>query len=184
MIRLLLASFIALLPLVSQATQVRFITSLGDIDVALYDQQAPETVKNFLAYQADGSYKNSLFHRVIAGFMVQGGGFSTDYARLPTYASITNESRNGKLNRRGTIAMARTQAPHSASRQFFFNLANNNFLDGSSSKWGYAVFGEITKGIEVIDAIAKVSTGFNPQLRANDVPKTAVVLRDVILIKP
>lgn len=180
MTRYFLYVLLLALPSLANATSVKFITTKGDIEVKLYDKEAPVSVENFLRYVADGSYKGSVFHRVIPGFMVQGGGFSTAKERLPSYGGIQNESRNGKKNLRGTISMARTSRPHSASRQFFFNLVDNDFLDGNDQKWGYAVFGEITKGIEVIDEIAKVKTGFGGNLGSKDVPKEQIVIKEVI----
>lgn len=184
MIRNLLCATLMLLSFSTLATNVRFITSAGDIEVALYDQESPVTVSNFLRYVANGSYKNSLFHRVINGFMIQGGGFNQEYQRLPVYDPIKNESRNGKLNRRGTIAMARTSDPNSATRQFFFNHANNTSLNGSSHKWGYAVFGEVIKGIEVVDFIANAKVRFSDKMAAKNVPVRQVIIEDVIVIAP
>ena len=142
-------------------TKVRMNTNHGDIVVALDDENAPATVANFLQYVRDGHYDNTIFHRVIEGFMIQGGGFEPGMKQKPTRAPIQNESANGLTNDHYTIAMARTSAPHSASSQFFINATDNGFLNKAQSQdgWGYAVFGKVTAGTEVVDAIEKVKTG-------------------------
>jgi len=155
--------------------QVVLETTLGEIVLELYADKAPLTVKNFLGYMEAGFYSKTIFHRVIPGFMIQGGGFSRDMQKKPTQAPIKNEAFNGLKNDRGTIAMARTQAPHSASSQFFINTVDNAFLNYKSqtmSGWGYAVFGKVVKGMEVVDAISKVATGIQGRFR--DVPKVPV----------
>jgi cyclophilin family peptidyl-prolyl cis-trans isomerase len=137
-------------------------TSQGRIVIELYRDKAPKTVDNFLQYVKSGHYDGTIFHRVIDGFMVQGGGFSADMSQKPTKASIQNEADNGLRNERGTLAMARTQDPNSASAQFFINLTDNEFLNhkGKTAQgWGYAVFGKVVEGMEVVDKIAKVPTG-------------------------
>ena len=142
--------------------QVDLETSAGTIRVELDDEKAPETVKNFLTNVENGHYDGTVFHRVIKGFMVQGGGFEPGMAQKPTGSPIQNEAGNGLQNDRYTVAMARTSAPHSATAQFFINAADNAFLDFKSetaSGWGYAVFGKVVKGSEVIDAIEQVRTG-------------------------
>jgi len=149
-------------------------TSKGQITIELFPEQAPITVKNFLAYIEKDGYQQTTFHRVINKFMVQGGGFlASTGARAATLPTIKNESKNGLRNERGTIAMARTNAPHSASRQFFINHKDNAFLDGNSAKWGYAVFGKVTKGMDVVDAIAVVPTG------GGDKPYDAVIINSM-----
>ncbi len=155
--------------------QVVMETSKGDIVLELYLDKAPLTVKNFLDYIDAGFYSGTVFHRVIPGFMLQGGGFSRDMQKKSTLMSVKNEAFNGLKNDRGTIAMARTQDPHSASSQFFINTVDNAFLNYKSQTtagWGYAVFGKVIKGMEVVDAISKVQTG--TQGRFRDVPKTPV----------
>jgi peptidyl-prolyl cis-trans isomerase A (cyclophilin A)/peptidyl-prolyl cis-trans isomerase B (cyclophilin B) len=133
-------------------------TSMGKITVELYSDEAPKTVDNFLNYvQVDG-FKNTIFHRVINGFMIQGGGLKTTGGKARSNAPVKNESFNTPSNKRGTIAMARTSAPHSATRQFFINQKDNTFLDAKGSNHGYAVFGKVTSGMEVVDKIAKVKT--------------------------
>ena len=156
-------------------------TSMGDIKVKLFDQAAPETVKNFLQYVTDGHYSNTVFHRVIKGFMIQGGGFDTKLNQKKTRAPIKNEADNKLSNERGTIAMARTPDPHSASAQFFINLADNKFLDFSApnaQQYGYCVFGKVIAGMDVVDKIADVNTGFkNGQ---QDVPYDNVVILEIV----
>ena len=137
-------------------------TTSGDILVELYPDKAPETVANFLKYVDDGFYNNTIFHRVIPGFMIQGGGFKPGMDEVDTREPIKNEANNGLSNEKYTIAMARTNDPHSASAQFFINVADNKFLDFKSETmqgWGYAVFGKVVAGQDVVDKIAKVRTG-------------------------
>jgi peptidyl-prolyl cis-trans isomerase B (cyclophilin B) len=141
---------------------VKLHTNLGVIGLELDAERAPETVKNFLDYVGAGFYSNTVFHRVIDGFMIQGGGFEPGMRQKPTRAQIKNEAANGLKNDNYTIAMARTSDPHSATAQFFINAADNAFLDFKSETaqgWGYAVFGKVVKGSEVIDAIEQVRTG-------------------------
>ena len=145
------------------STQVELQTSKGTILIELDDAKAPVTVKNFLAYVDSGHYNGTIFHRVIPGFMVQGGGFEPGMKQKPTLANIENESHNGLTNEKYTLAMARTSAPHSASSQFFINGTNNGFLNKAQSQdgFGYAVFGKVVGGKEVVDAIEGVKTGRN-----------------------
>lgn len=141
---------------------VRLHTSFGAITLELNAEKAPETVKNFLAYAKAGHYDNTIFHRVIDGFMIQGGGFEPDMNQKPTGEPVRNEADNGLKNRAGTIAMARTQQPHSATAQFFINVADNEFLDHRAPDiqgWGYCVFGEVSEGMDVVDRIRSVKTG-------------------------
>ena len=141
---------------------VKLHTNHGTITLELDSEKAPETVKNFLAYIASGHYDNTLFHRVIKGFMIQGGGFERGMKQKPTLDPIKNEADNGLKNVTGTVAMARTQAPHSATAQFFINVADNDFLDFRSPDtqgWGYCVFGRVTDGMDVVNAIRSVKTG-------------------------
>ncbi len=141
---------------------VKLHTNLGVITLKLDAEKAPKTVENFLAYVKAGHYDNTIFHRVIKGFMIQGGGFEPGLKQKPTQGEIQNEANNGLKNDKYTVAMARTSAPHSASAQFFINATNNDFLNFKSESpqgWGYAVFGKVVAGTEVIDAIEKVKTG-------------------------
>jgi cyclophilin family peptidyl-prolyl cis-trans isomerase len=137
-------------------------TSKGPIVIELFAEQAPKTVANFLAYVDAGHFDGTVFHRVIPGFMIQGGGFTADMQQKTTREPVQNEADNGLKNRRATLAMARTNDPHSASAQFFINLVDNRPLDHtakSAAGWGYAVFGQVVEGMETVDAVAKVSTG-------------------------
>lgn len=134
-------------------------TTKGTIEIELYPQQAPVTVENFLKYMNDGFYDGTIFHRVIPGFMVQGGGFTADSAQKPTDEPIKLESNNGLKNEIGTVAMARTMVPDSATSQFFINIANNEFLNYAPGNDGYAVFGKVASGMEAVNAIAAVQTG-------------------------
>ena len=141
---------------------IKLHTNHGTISLELDAERAPETVRNFLAYVTAGHYDNTLFHRVIDGFMIQGGGFAPGMEQKPTQATIKNEADNGLKNLRGSVAMARTSDPHSASSQFFVNVADNAFLDHTaptSSGWGYCVFGRVVEGMDVVDAIKTVKTG-------------------------
>ena len=155
-------------------------TSMGTITLELDEAKAPETVRNFVAYAQAGHYDGTIFHRVIDGFMIQGGGFTKDMNQKPTHAPIRNEAMNGLKNARGTIAMARTMVVDSATSQFFINLVDNDFLDFTAPTpqgFGYAVFGQVTDGMEVVDAIAKVKTGFSGPHQ--NVPEEAVVIKKV-----
>lgn len=162
--------------------QVKLETSMGTIIVELNRQKAPITVANFLNYVSKGEYNNTLFHRIIKDFVVQGGGLSPDFSELPAQNAIVNESGNGLLNERGTIAMARSHHPHSASRQFYFNLEDNTQLNPSSRRWGYAVFGEVIEGMDVVQAISQVPTELNQEIKQADVPIKPVILTSVILL--
>ncbi|TVK90985.1 peptidylprolyl isomerase [Shewanella algae] len=162
--------------------QVEFDTSMGKIVVELDRTRAPITVDNFLTHVVRGDYNNTLFHRIIADFVVQGGGLSPKYEELPSDKPIVNESGNGLSNSLGTIAMARENAPHSATRQFYFNVADNKKLDPSSRRWGYAVFGEVSQGLEVLQNMALVETGTNSTLGWPDVPVTQVLLKKATLL--
>lgn len=159
-------------------------TSHGDITLELDAVKAPATTENFVAYASDGFFDGTIFHRVIPGFMIQGGGFTADMRQKPTGPSIANEADNGLKNDRGTIAMARTSDPHSASSQFFINLVDNRFLNHTAKTgagWGYAVFGKVVEGMEVVDAIACVSTGgHGPH---SDVPREPVIMNQVKVLK-
>ncbi len=160
---------------------VEMKTNQGTIVIELDQAKAPKTVANFLQYTKDGFYDGTIFHRVIDGFMIQGGGFEPGMKQKPTRAPIENEARNGLRNVTGSIAMARTQDPHSASAQFFINLKDNAFLDyPSRDGWGYAVFGKVVEGMDVVNKIAKVPTG-NAGFHQN-VPTTPVVIESVRLM--
>lgn len=155
-------------------------TNHGDIVIELDFEKAPKTSENFLAYAKDGFYEGTIFHRVIDGFMIQGGGFDKDMNQKQTKAAIENEADNGLKNDCYTIAMARTMDPHSATAQFFINVKDNNFLNHSgknSQGWGYCVFGKVTSGTEVVDAIKTVKTGSKGMHQ--DVPAEAVVIEKV-----
>jgi peptidyl-prolyl cis-trans isomerase A (cyclophilin A) len=149
-------------------------TSMGDIVIELNRMRAPVTSNNFLRYVLDGAYDQTIFHRVVPGFVVQGGGYTEQVEERDTYAPIINESGNGLKNRALSVAMARYDNPHSATNQFFFNLSDNESLDPNSRSWGYAVFGEVISGWDVVMAIAGVETGYNELLDAADVPLVPV----------
>lgn len=162
--------------------RVEMKTNLGNIVLELYPDKAPETVENFLKYIEEDFYKNTLFHRVISGFMIQGGGFDTAFKQKPTRPPIQNEAANGLKNEIGTIAMARTSDPHSASAQFFINVANNGFLNykaPSQSGYGYTVFGKVITGMEVVNKIASAPTGSGGPF-PGDVPKNSVIIEEII----
>jgi len=159
-------------------------TTMGTITLALDSEKAPETVANFVQYAKDGHYDGTIFHRVIDGFMIQGGGFTRDMNQKPTRAPIRNEAMNGLKNLRGTIAMARTSVIDSATSQFFINLVDNDFLDftqPTQQGFGYAVFGKVTDGLDVVDQIGKVKTGFaGPH---QNVPEEAIVIKKVSIVE-
>ncbi len=160
---------------------VELHTNHGLIRIELDAEKAPISVENFLGYVRRGHYDGTVFHRVIKGFMVQGGGMTADMKQKPTEATIQNEANNGLKNLKYTLAMARTNAPHSASSQFFINCTDNAFLDfksESASGWGYAVFGKVVAGTEVVDAMEKVRTGRNGG--HDDVPLEALVIEKAV----
>ena len=163
----------------AETMQVELQTSEGNIVLELYADKAPKTVANFLQYVDDGFYKGTIFHRVISGFMIQGGGFERGMIEKDTRAPITNESNNGLQNEVGTIAMARTSAPHSATAQFFINLENNQFLNYTGDhpqEIGYCVFGKVIKGLDIVKKIgAAPTTTFGPH---GDVPIKPIVIKD------
>ena len=170
------------LPLAAQAdatdADVILHTNHGEIAIELFQEEAPESVNNFLTYLQDGHYDGTIFHRVIDGFMIQGGGFDEDFRQKSTRDPITNEADNGLKNERGTLAMARTGAPHSATAQFFINVSDNAFLDHqgthSAQAWGYAVFGQVVDGMDVVDAIRTVPTTTRGPFQ--DVPAEPVII--------
>ena len=159
-------------------------TNKGDIEIELNAEKAPETVKNFLEYVNSGFYSGTIFHRVISGFMIQGGGVTADMQQKETYAPIKNEANNGLKNDKGSIVMARTMEPHSASSQFFINLVDNDFLNFTNETpqgWGYSVFGQVTEGMNVVEEIGKVDTG--NVMGMGDVPREVVVIEKAIGIE-
>ena len=161
---------------------VLITTNMGNITVELDAEKAPKTVANFLDYVAKGHYTNTIFHRVIGNFMIQGGGFDPDLKQKPADQQVENEAKNGLKNKPYTLAMARTSDPHSASAQFFINTVDNSFLDyPGQDGWGYAVFGKVTDGTDVVDKIRKVPTGRSGMF-ASDVPKEAVIIEKIEVI--
>jgi len=163
--------------------QVDLKTNVGTIRIELYPGKAPKTVENFLQYAKDGHFNGTIFHRVIDNFMIQGGGFDKGYRQKPTRESIQNEAKNGLKNDLGTVAMARTSAPHSASSQFFINGKNNDFLNSANAQdgWGYTVFGKVVSGMDVVTRISKTPTGSGGPF-PTDVPKEMVIIESVTLV--
>jgi peptidyl-prolyl cis-trans isomerase B (cyclophilin B) len=162
------------------AAHVTIATTVGQMTLELDADNAPKTVENFLAYATSGFYDGTIFHRVINNFMIQGGGFTTDMEQKPTQAPVDNEANNGLKNERGTIAMARTQDPHSATAQFFINVQDNDFLNHTGENmqgWGYTVFGKVTQGEEVLDKIRSVQTG--SQGGHQDVPTDPIIIESI-----
>lgn len=161
-------------------------TNQGNVKVELFQKEAPISVKNFLDYAKSGFYKGTIFHRVIPGFMIQGGGFTQDLEQKPTKAPIKNEAANGLKNDRGTLAMARTNVVDSATGQFFINVVNNNFLNhqpmAGPMGYGYAVFGKVIEGMDVVDKIAATRTGIGSN-GMPDVPVQPMVIKDIKLVK-
>jgi len=171
-------------PVTQTAPEVKLTTTLGDIVIRLDPAKAPLSVENFLSYVKDGHYDGTIFHRVIKGFMAQGGGFTEQWQQKNTKASIKNEADNGLLNRRGTIAMARTSDPDSATAQFFINYSDNAFLDfksKTSQGWGYAVFGEVISGMDVVDKMTTIPTGRGGPM-PTDVPQTPIVINKAVVV--
>ncbi len=165
-------------------TIISIKTTSGDIKIELFDDKAPKTSQNFKEYIKSGYFNDTIFHRVIKDFMIQGGGFTLDMQQKETLPPIENEANNMVMNERGTIAMARTNDPHSASAQFFINLKDNNFLnfkDETIQGWGYCVFGKVLEGMETVDEIAKVKTGsYGPH---QDVPNEPIIIKEIIIEK-
>ena len=151
-------------------------TSLGVVEVELNRMRAPITSNNFLRYVLEGEYDGTIFHRVMPGFVVQGGGYTKDIEEKTLHENVFNESGNGLKNITGSIAMARYDDPHSATRQFYFNMNNNTSLDPGSRNWGYTVFGLVVSGMEILEAISDVETGYSEALDAEDVPQVPVLL--------
>lgn len=176
---LLSALTIATLSLPAFATDVDIITNQGTIKIELNDAASPKSVKNFLRYADEGFYNNTIFHRVMPGFMVQGGGFTPTLERKKTHKNVAYEGENGLYNDRGTIAMARTQDPNSATSQFFINQVDNPFLNhGTRGGFGYTVFGKVISGIEVVDKIARISTKTVGPYQ--NVPTSTVIIEKVV----
>ena len=172
-------------PKAAEPTKVKLQTSLGDIIIQLDAEKTPVTVKNFLTYVEEGFYDGTVFHRVIKGFMIQGGGFTEDLFDKDTHAPIVNEAKNGLGNNRGTIAMARTPVPDSATSQFFINHGDNNNLNYNPASAGYAVFGKVVEGIDVVDKIATVKTTTKKTKRRGnmpDVPAESVVIQSATVV--
>jgi peptidyl-prolyl cis-trans isomerase B (cyclophilin B) len=165
-------------------TKVKLTTTLGEIIIQLNTEKAPVSSANFLTYVNEGFYNGTIFHRIIPDFMAQGGGFDTSFNQKAVHAPIKNEANNGLANNRGTLAMARTNDPNSATAQFFINYKDNSFLNHTSqtsSGWGYAVFGEVIEGMDVVDAMAKQATGNRGGHQ--DVPKTDIVIEKAEVVK-
>ncbi|MCK4742794.1 MAG: peptidyl-prolyl cis-trans isomerase [Sulfuriflexus sp.] len=182
---LLLLILVAIAPssYAADLVKVRMQTSIGDIVLELDREKAPISVKNFLSYVESGAYEGTIFHRVIDNFMIQGGGFDEKYNRRPTQPPIVNEGGNGLKNLRGTIAMARTNAVHSATSQFFINLKDNSFLDHKNPTprgFGYAVFGKVIDGMSTVDAMRKVETSSGGPF-AKDAPRVKIVINKMIV---
>ncbi len=188
---LVLAALLAAIPLQAQDNpfeqelpQVILHTSKGPIKLELYEDQAPVSTENFLRYARDGHYDGTIFHRVISTFMIQGGGFEPDLSQRPVREPIVNEADNGLTNARGTISMARTTMPHSATAQFFINVSDNPGLDyrgkQSGQTWGYAVFGRVIEGMDVVDAIRFVETTTSGRLQ--DVPVDPIIIERVEIL--
>lgn len=168
----------------AKTTKILMQTSKGDVELELYPERAPETVKNFVQYTKDGFYNGTIFHRVIDGFMIQGGGFTPDLEQKDTMSPIKNEAANGLSNTTGTIAMARTSVINSATSQFFINLKDNDFLDhrdNTPQGFGYCVFGKVTKGMDVVNAIKDVKVGSKGP--HHDVPKEPVLITKMSVIE-
>jgi peptidyl-prolyl cis-trans isomerase B (cyclophilin B) len=165
--------------------RVRMETTKGVVVIELYPDKAPKTVENFLRYVNEGKYDGTIFHRVIIRFMNQGGGFTPDFKKVETFAPIKNEADNGLKNKRGTIAMARTGDPHSATNQFFVNTVDNAFLDHTGKTprgWGYCVFATVVDGMDVMDRIAKVPTGASGPFQ-QDVPQEEILIQKMSVIE-
>jgi cyclophilin family peptidyl-prolyl cis-trans isomerase len=165
-------------PAPAPATQVQVVTSMGNFTIELNAERAPLTVANFLKYLDQGQYNGTLMHRVVANFVIQGGGYDTDYKLKPADTKTFNESGNGLTNQRGTVGLARTGDPHGGDCQFYVNLYDNNALDPSQTRWGYAVFGKVIQGMEVVDRIGNVATGAHGPFKS-DSPLQSVVIERI-----
>jgi peptidyl-prolyl cis-trans isomerase A (cyclophilin A) len=160
---------------------IRFETTLGDFTIEFFEKEAPESVANFVRYIEDGFFDGTIFHRIVPGFVIQGGGFTEDMTQKKTKPPVKNEADNGLKNKRGTLSMARTNDINSATSQFFVNLKDNDFLDHSRGNFGYAVFAKVTEGMDVVDKIAAVETGRKRGF--DDVPVEAVTMKSVKRVK-
>jgi peptidyl-prolyl cis-trans isomerase A (cyclophilin A) len=160
---------------------IRFETTLGDFTIELFEKEAPESVANFTRYIDEGFFDGTIFHRIVPGFVIQGGGFTEDMSQKKTKAPVKNEADNGLKNKRGTLSMARTNDINSATSQFFVNLKDNDFLDNSRGNFGYAVFAKVTEGMDVVDKIAAVETGRKRGF--DDVPVEPVTMKSVRRVK-
>jgi len=161
---------------------VNMQTNLGSITLELFPEQSPETVKNFLSYVDEGFYEGLIFHRTIVGFMIQGGGFNKDLVLKEPKDPVINESQNGLSNKAGTIAMARTRHPHSATSQFFINAVSNRNLDAQGSRFGYTVFGRVTEGMDLVMKISRLPTA--PKGMHRDVPVEPIVINKIVRVEP
>jgi cyclophilin family peptidyl-prolyl cis-trans isomerase len=166
---------------VNNEPRVRFVTNLGEFVVELDRLRAPLTVENFLAYVSEGHYPGTVFHRVVTGFIAQGGGYTEELQLKPTERTVVNESGNGLSNLRGTIAMARSNDPHTADSQFYVNLADNLDLNPRPTRWGYTVFGTVVEGMEVVDQIGHTATGAGGDFDRN-VPVDPIVIENVVIL--
>jgi len=162
---------------------VRVVTNMGDFVIELDPDRAPLTVANFLSYVREGHYTGTIFHRVIANFLIQGGGYGTDYTLKPAHEPIPNESGNGLMNVRGAVGLARAAGPHTGDAQFFVDLSDNPDLNPLPTRWGYAVFGHVTEGMDVVDRIGFVATGAVGNLK-KDVPVKPVIIQRIVLLNP
>jgi cyclophilin family peptidyl-prolyl cis-trans isomerase len=164
--------------------QVQVVTSLGNFTIELNAERAPLTVANFLAYVDKGQYTNTLIHRAVANFVIQGGGFNTDYTAKPAPVTVVNESGNGLSNVRGSVGLARSQEPHGGNAQFYVNLNDNPALDPQQTRWGYAVFGRVTSGMDVVDRIGNVATGAHGAIKEETPLKPVIIQRIERLTSP
>jgi cyclophilin family peptidyl-prolyl cis-trans isomerase len=162
----------------SAAPQVQVVTSMGNFTIELNAERAPLTVAHFLKYVDQGHYSGTIIHRVVANFVIQGGGFDSNFKAVPAPVKVVNESGNGLTNQRGTLGMARSQEPHSSDAQFYVNLFDNEALDPNKTRWGYAVFGKVVQGMEVVDRIGNVSTGPRGPFK-EDAPLKPVVIERI-----
>ena len=164
-------------PATAASPQVQVVTSMGNFTIELNAERAPLTVANFLAYVDKGHYTNTLIHRAVANFVIQGGGFNTDYTPKSAPATVVNESGNGLSNIRGAVGLARSQEPHGGNAQFFVNLNDNPALDPQQTRWGYAVFGRVTSGMDVVDRIGNVATGAHGAIKEETPLKPVIIQR-------
>jgi peptidyl-prolyl cis-trans isomerase A (cyclophilin A) len=159
------------------------VTSMGNFTIELNPERAPLTVANFLAYVDKGHYTNTLIHRAVANFVIQGGGFNVDYTPKPATTTVVNESGNGLINVRGSVGLARSTEPHGGNAQFYVNIADNNALDPNQTRWGYAVFGKVIAGMDVVDKISNVATGAHGPLK-DETPVKSVIIQKIERVTP